>query len=257
MVLPMIYAVVTSLKPNNELWIFPPRFYVSNPTFENFRNLFKLLDTDWVPFTRYLFNTLLITVVGTIGQIALSTVCAYPLACYKFPGSKTIFKTIQTALMFNSAVLAIPSFIIISKLGLIDTYWALLLPAFGSTLGLYLMKQFMEQVIHPSLLESAKLDGASELRICFQIVFPLVKPAWFTLAILCVQSLWTIGSTPYIYTESLKTVNYAMSQIVSAGISRQGVGAAVSIVMLLVPLSFFIFSQANIVETMATSGMKD
>lgn len=257
MILPLLYAVVTSLKPNNELWIFPPRFYVSNPTLKNFRDLFKLLDTEWVPFSRYLFNTIFITVIGTVGQIVLSTLCAYPLACYKFPGSKIIFKTIQTALMFNSAVLAIPSFIIISKLNLIDTHWALIIPACGSTLGLYLMKQFMEQIIHPSLLESAKLDGATELRICFQIVFPLVKPAWFTLAILCVQSLWTIGSTSYIYTENLKTVNYAMSQIVSAGISRQGVGAAVSIVMLLVPLSFFIFSQANIVETMATSGMKD
>lgn len=257
MVLPLLYAVVTSLKPNNELWIFPPRFYVSNPTLKNFRDLFKLLNTDWVPFSRYLFNTIFITVLGTVGQIALSTLCAYPLACYNFPGSKTIFKTIQTALMFNGAVLGIPSFIIISKLHLIDTHWALIIPACGSTLGLYLMKQFMEQIIHPSLLESAKLDGASELRICFQIVFPLVKPAWFTLAILCVQSLWTIGSTSYIYTENLKTINYAMSQIASAGISRQGVGAAVSIVMLLVPLSFFIFSQANIVETMATSGMKD
>lgn len=257
MLLPIVYALVTSLKPNNELWIFPPRLYVSNPTLENYSDLFELMDTAWVPFSRYFFNTLLITLVGSVGHILIATMCAYPLACYRFPGSKFIFNLIQTALMFSASVTAIPSFIIMSRLNLVDSYWALLLPAFASSLGLFLMKQFMEQIVHPSLLESAELDGASEFTKCFTIVFPMVKPAWLTLAIFCVQTLWTVGSTPYIYTENLKTLNYAMSQIVSAGIARQGVGAAVSVVMLIVPLLFFIVSQSNVVETMASSGIKD
>lgn len=257
MMLPIFYAIVTSLKPNNELWIFPPRLYVNNPTFESYKDLFELMNTAWVPFTRYFFNTLLITIVGSVGHIMLATMCAYPLACYRFPGSNFIFKTIQTSLMFSTAVTAIPSFIIMSKLNLIDNYLALILPAIGGSLGLFLMKQFIEQIVHPSLLESAELDGASEFVKCFKIVFPMVKPAWLTLAIFCVQSLWTIGNTSYIYTENLKTLNYAMSQIVSAGISRQGVGAAVSVVMLIVPLLFFIVSQSNVVETMASSGIKD
>ncbi len=257
MLLPIIYAVVTSLKPNNELWLFPPRFYVRNPTLKNYRDLFELMSTSWVPFTRYFFNTCFITVVGSVGHIFLATMCAYPLACYRFPGSRMIFSTVQTALMFSAAVMAIPSFIVISALHLVDTYWALILPALALPLGLFLMKQFIEQIVHPALLESADLDGAGELVKCFRIVFPMVKPAWLTLAIFSVQTLWTVGNTPYIYSEQYKTLSYAMSQIVAAGIARQGVGAAVSIVMMLVPLLFFIISQSNVVETMAASGMKD
>lgn len=257
MLLPIVYAVVTSLKPNNELWLFPPRFYVRNPTMKNYRDLFELMSTSWVPFTRYFFNTCFITVAGSVGHIFLATMCAYPLACYRFPGSRMIFSTVQTALMFSAAVMAIPSFIVISALHLVDTYWALILPALALPLGLFLMKQFIEQIVHPALLESADLDGAGELVKCFRIVFPMVKPAWLTLAIFSVQTLWTVGNTPYIYSEQYKTLSYAMSQIVAAGIARQGVGAAVSIVMMLVPLLFFIISQSNVVETMAASGMKD
>ena len=257
MLLPIVYAVVTSLKPNNELWLFPPRFYVRNPTLKNYRDLFELMSTSWVPFTRYFFNTCFITVVGSVGHIFLATMCAYPLACYRFPGSRMIFSTVQTALMFSAAVMAIPSFIVISVLHLVDTYWALILPALALPLGLFLRKQFIEQIVHPALLESADLDGAGELVKCFRIVFPMVKPAWLTLAIFSVQTLWTVGNTPYIYSEQYKTLSYAMSQIVAAGIARQGVGAAVSIVMMLVPLLFFIISQSNVVETMAASGMKD
>ncbi len=257
MLLPIVYAVVTSLKPNNELWIFPPRFFVRNPTTKNYSGLFELMNTSWVPFSRYFFNTLFITVVGSIGHIMIATMCAYPLACYRFPGSRFIFKLIQTSLMFSASVTAIPTFIVMSKLHLVDSYLALILPAFALPLGLFLMKQFIEQMVHPALLESAELDGASEFIKCFKIVFPMVKPAWLTLAIFSVQTLWTVGNTPYIYTENKKTLNYAMSQIVSAGIARQGVGAAVSVVMLLVPLLFFIISQSNIVETMGSSGIKD
>ena len=257
MLLPIVYAVVTSLKPNNELWIFPPRFFVRNPTTKNYRGLFELMNTSWVPFSRYFFNTLFITVVGSIGHIMIATMCAYPLACYRFPGSRFIFKLIQTSLMFSASVTAIPTFIVMSRLHLVDNHLALILPAFALPLGLFLMKQFIEQMVHPALLESAELDGASEFIKCFKIVFPMVKPAWLTLAIFSVQTLWTVGNTPYIYTENKKTLNYAMSQIVSAGIARQGVGAAVSVVMLLVPLLFFIISQSNIVETMGSSGIKD
>lgn len=257
MLLPIIYAVATSLKPNNELWLFPPRFFVRNPTFKNYRGLFELMSSSWVPFTRYLFNTAFITVVGSLLHIVFAAMCAYPLACYRFPGSRAIFGIIQTALMFSASVTAIPSFIIMSGLNLVDNYLALILPAVASPLGLFLMKQFIDQMVPAALLESADLDGAGELTKCFRLVFPMVKPAWITLAIFSVQSLWVTGNNPYIYSEQLKTLNYAMSQIVSAGIARQGVGAAVSVVMLLVPLIFFIISQSNVVETMSASGMKD
>ncbi len=144
-----------------------------------------------------------------------------------------------------------------SKIHLVDSYGALILPAMGLPLGLFLMKQFMEQTVHPAVLESADIDGAGEMRKFFRIVMPMVRPAWLTLAIFSIQSLWTIGNTPYIYSEELKTLSYAMSQVAAAGISRQGIGAAVSIVMFAVPLLFFIITQSNIVETMSASGMKD
>lgn len=257
MLLPLIYAVSTSLKPNNELWLFPPRFFVSNPTLKSYKGLFELMSSSWVPFTRYLFNTVFITAAGSVGHILVSSMCAYPISRYRFPGANFFFKTVQTSLMFSAAVTAIPSFIVMSRLHLVDSYSSLILPAIGMPLGLFLMKQFMDQTVHPAVLESAEIDGAGEWVKFSRIVMPMVKPAWLTLAIFSIQSLWNIGNTPYIYTEKLKTLSYAMSQIIAAGITRQGVGAAVSIVMLSVPLIFFIITQSNVVETMSSSGMKD
>ena len=257
MVLPVVYAISTSLKPNSELWLFPPRFIVRKPTLKNYTGLFEIMSTSWVPFSRYIFNTVFITVVGCVGPIIISSLCAYPISKYKFPGSQGFFNLVQASLMFSTAVTAIPAFIIMSKIHLVDSYGALILPAMGLPLGLFLMKQFMEQTVHPAVLESADIDGAGEMRKFFRIVMPMVRPAWLTLAIFSIQSLWTIGNTPYIYSEELKTLSYAMSQVAAAGISRQGIGAAVSIVMFAVPLLFFIITQSNIVETMSASGMKD
>lgn len=257
MVLPVVYAISTSLKPNSELWLFPPRFIVRKPTLKNYTGLFEIMSTSWVPFSRYIFNTVFITVVGCVGHIIISSLCAYPISKYKFPGSQGFFNLVQASLMFSTAVTAIPAFIIMSKIHLVDSYGALILPAMGLPLGLFLMKQFMEQTVHPAVLESADIDGAGEMRKFFRIVMPMVRPAWLTLAIFSIQSLWTIGNTPYIYSEELKTLSYAMSQVAAAGISRQGIGSAVSIVMFAVPLLFFIITQSNIVETMSASGMKD
>ena len=257
MLLPMIYAIATSLKPSNELWLFPPRFFVKNPTLKNFRDLFSLMSNSWVPFSRYIFNTLFITVVGTAGHVIIASLCAFPLAKYRFPGTRLFFVVAELALMFSTATTAIPNYLIMSKIGLLDTYWSLILPAFAMSLGLYLMKQFMEQSIPDSLLEAATIDGAGYWVTFWRIVMPLVKPAWLTLIIFSVQSLWGIGNSSFIYSEQLKTMVYAFSQIQAAGVARMGGGGAISVIMMIVPVTVFIFSQSNIVETMATSGMKD
>ena len=257
MALPMVYAISTSLKPNSELWIFPPRFFANHPTWKNYRDLFTLMSNSWAPFSRYVFNTLLITVVGTLGHIIIAAMCAYPIAMYRFPGSNGFFVLVRTALMFSGTVTAIPGFIVVSRLHLLDNYAAVILPALSMPLGLFLMKQFMEQTVHPAVLESASMDGAGEICKFFHIVMPMVRPAWLTLMIFSVQTLWNTGSTPYIYSEQLKTLPYAMSQITAAGIARTGVGAAISVIMMLVPLTVFIISQSNIIETMSSSGMKD
>jgi ABC-type glycerol-3-phosphate transport system permease component len=158
--------------------------------------------------------------------------------------------------MFAPQVTAIPNYMIMSAIGLIDTYWAVIVPAFAFPLGLYLMKQFMEQ-IPDALLEAAKIDGASEYRIFWQVVMPNVKPAWLTLIILLFQMLWGTDGNGFIYSEQLKTLHYASNQIIQGGIARAGVGAAVALILMSVPILLFIFSQSRIIETMATSGMKD
>ena len=254
--LPMINAVSTSLKPLDELWKFPPSLIVvQKPTLKNFSDLVAVMSNSWVPFSRYIFNSFFITAAGTAGNVVFASMAAYPLAKKQVPGGGAFFKLIVFSLMFTPAVTSIPTYMVMSTLGWIDSYLAIIVPAFGSTLGLYLIRQFMLGVPN-ALLEAAKIDGASEWRIFWRIVMPQVKPAWLTAMIFSVQNLWNVGSSNFIDEEKLKTLPYAMSQIVSAGIARAGVGAASTVVMMIVPIAIFLFAQNNIVETMASSGIK-
>jgi len=257
MVLPMVYVLMQSLKPLDELWMYPPRFYVKNPTLGNFKDLFGLMNTSWVPFSRYIFNTVFTSLCGTFGHLFIASMAAYALAKIKFPGGKAIFKTIQTSLMFHSTVTAVTSFILMSAFKMIDSYLAIIIPAWGSTLGLYLMKQFMDSGISDAVLESARLDGASELRTYWTIAMPMVKPAWLTLIVYSFQGLWNQGASIYIYSEQLKSFNYAIGQITAGGIKRAGASAAATVLMMAVPILVFVITQSNIIETMGTSGMKD
>ena len=257
MFLPMLYVVMQSLKPLDELWMFPPRFYVINPTFKNFTDLFKLMGDSWVPFSRYIFNTVFISVVGTCGNLILSSLAAYALSKIKFPGRGWMFQMVVLSLMFHATVTAICNFITMSTLRWVDTYLAIIVPAFCTSLGLYLMKQFMESNITDAVLESARLDGSTEFNTFLTIAMPMVKPAWLTLIIYCFQGLWNAGQSIYIQSEELKTFNYAIGQILAGGIQRAGAGAASTVVMMLVPISVFVITQSNIIETMGSSGMKD
>ena len=257
MVLPMVYTIMQALKPLDELWMYPPRFYVIRPTFTNFRDLFTLMNTSWVPFSRYIFNTVFNSIMGTLGHLFIASMCAYALSKIRFPGHKWIFTTIRTSLMFHSTVTAVTSFILMSSLHIIDTYAAIIIPAWGSTLGLYLMKQFMDTHVPDTVLESARLDGASEIRTYWTIAMPMVKPAWLTLIIYCFQGLWNAGSSIYIYSEQLKSFNYAIGQITAGGIKRAGASAAATVLMMMVPILVFVITQSNIIETMGSSGMKD
>ena len=252
---PLIMTASNAFKPLDELFLFPPRLLPRNVTFDNFRDLSELMSNSWIPVTRYFFNTILITVLGTFGHVLIASMAAYPLAKYKFPGRTLIFTLVVYSLMFAPQVTATPNYIIISRLGLIDNPAAIILPAIASSLGLYLMKQFMEQIPN-ELIESPKIDGASEYRIFFTIVMPLVKPAWLTLIILLFQRLWITDGGSFIFSEELKPVSYALRQIAQGTIERAGTIAAVSFIMMIVPVTFFIFSQSRIVETFSHSGMK-
>ena len=257
MFLPLYYVVIQSFKPLDELFYYPPKFYVINPTWDNFTSLFTLMSESWVPFSRYIFNTVFITFCGTFGNLVLSSLCAYALSKIPFPGRKFFFQLVEKSLMIGSTVGGIITFIIISWLGLMDNYLAIILPAWASTLGLYLMKNFMDSNISTSILESARLDGAGEFRTFWSIAMPMVKPAWLTLIIYSFQGLWNAGASIYIHSEELKTLNYAITQILSAGIVRSGAQAASGVIMMAVPIIVFVVSQSKIIETMGTSGMKD
>ncbi len=257
MFFPMYYLIIQSLKPLDELFYFPPRMYVTNPSFENFSDLFNLLNTSWVPFSRYLFNTVFITVCGTFGNLILSSMCAYALSKLPFPGHKFTFQVIQKSLMINSEVAQLMIFVIISKLGMLDSYWAIIVPALATPLGLYLMKQFIDSNVSTEILESARLDGAGEFRTFWSIAMPMVKPAWLTLIIYSFQGLWNTGQNIYIYSEQLKTLNFTINQVLLEGIVRSGASAAATVVMMIVPIVVFVVSQSRIIETMGSSGMKD
>ncbi|MBO6241238.1 MAG: carbohydrate ABC transporter permease [Butyrivibrio sp.] len=256
MAFPIIYAVSSALKPLDELFKFPPRIFPQHPTLDNFSDLFVTMGKSWVTFTRYLFNTVLITFVGTAGHLIIASMGAFVLAKYDFPGNKAFFKLVTVAMMFTGWVTQIPNYLILNKLGWIDTYWSIIIPAFASPMGLFLMKQFMEG-LPTSLIEAAKIDGANEWKVFSGIVMPNVKPAWMTLIIFSVQALWNNKASTYIYSEERKTLVYALQQIQSGGIARTGQGAAVLVVVMIVPIIIFVFSESQILETMASSGLKD
>lgn len=255
-VMPLVYAISSAFKPLDEIYLYPPRFFVKNPTFNNFQDLLVVMSSSYVPFTRYVFNTVLTTLVGTLGHLLIGSMAAYVLAKYSFPGGKGFFNLCQSALMFNVYVLQIPTYLIMSQLGWVDTYLALIVPAFALPMGLFLMKQFMEQ-IPDALIEAAKIDGAREGRIYLQIVMPNVKPAWLTVTIFSVQNLWNQKGQVYIYSEEYKMLPYALQQIMSGGVARAGVGSAATMVVMMVPIIIFILAQSNILETMDSSGIKD
>lgn len=256
MAMPFIFAVSNAFKPLDEIFMFPPRFFVKNPTLDNFQDLFVLLDDSFIPISRYLFNTSFITVVGTVGNIIACSLAAFVLAKCQFPGKKGLFKIVVLSLMFSGAVTSIPNYLIMSKLNWIDSYLSIIVPAFATPMGLFLMKQFMEG-LPDTIIEAATIDGAGTFRIFAKIAMPMVKPAWLTLMIFSIQGLWNNGGGNFIFDERLKPLPYAMSQIVSGGVARQGVGGAVGVIMMIVPILVFIITQSNIIETMASSGIKE
>ena len=256
MAFPLVFSIASSLKPLDELFRFPPRVFAQHVTLDNFSDLFVTMGQSYVPFSRYLANTVFITFIGTFGHVIIASMAAFVLAKYDFPGGKTFFSIVVTALMFSGYVTGIPNYVIMSRLGMIDTYWAIILPAFAAPIGLFLMKQFMEG-LPTALIEAAHLDGAGEFRIFWSIVMPNVKPAWLTIIIFSVQGLWNTNAATVIYTEKQKTLVYALQQIQAGGIARTGQAAAVTVIVMLVPIIIFILSQSRILETMASSGLKD
>lgn len=255
-VLPMVYCVCTAFKPLEELLIFPPRFFVSRPTWENFTALPTLLGNLHVPLSRYIFNSLFITGISTVLQILAASLAAFVFSKTKVKGRVVLFYIVQFSLLYNGYTLAIPQFLIFNWTHIVDTYWVYILPAIPSSMGVFLMKQYMDSSIPGTLIEAAKIDGASLFRIYGSLIMPISKPAWMTLLLFSFQSMWSAVPSGTVYSESLKTLPYVMSSISSGGTARAGSAMAVTVMLMIPPILVYFISQSNVMETMSTAGMK-
>ncbi len=256
-VLPLIYSVATSLKPLDEILIFPPRFFVKRPTIANYTLLPSLLSKLQVPLSRYVFNSVFITIVGTVCHILAAAAAAFFFSKSKKKWAGVIFLIVQFSLLYNGTTLGVPQYIIFSKMGIIDTYWVYILPHIPSAMGVFLMKQYMDGSVQETVLEAARIDGAGYPLIFWKIVMPMVKPAWLTLLLFAFRDMWATSTLSTIFTESLKTLPAAMSQITNAGIARSGSAMATTVIMMIPPIIVYLISQSNVMETMSNAGMKD
>lgn len=256
MALPIYLAVVMSIKPVEELFIFPPKLYAIRPTLENFSDMFAVLKSNRVPFSRYVFNSLFVTVTVTVCQCIFSSMAAFVLAKCKFPGSRLINGIIVVALLYQSNVIYIMQYMVMAKMGIINSIWALILPSIASPIGLYLMRQSIGQ-IPDAMIEAAKVDGAGLFRICWQIVMPNQKPALMTLIIFAFQTAWNLQAGAVIFDEELKTLPTVVTQAAASGLARAGVAMAAAVFMLIPPILVFMLAQKQVIETMAHSGIKE
>ncbi len=257
--LPLVYLVSTAFKPLDELFVYPPQFFVRHPTVKNFGDLLTSVSSSVVPFTRYIFNSVWVSVTVVVGTVVLSSMGAFALAKYRLPGANFIFSLVIAVLMFSPHVTAIPTYMIVNSLHLIDTYWALVLPKVAVAYNFFLMKQFIEQFPN-DILESGRIDGAGEWYLFWRMVMPNVKPAWATLAVLSFVSNWNDYMTPLIYTssQSMKTLPLAL-QTISGGagtIARTGAMAAATFLTTVPTIVVFVIMKNKVMETMTYSGIK-
>ena len=259
--LPIVYVICNAFKPLEELFVYPPQFFVRNPTMQNFTDFMYATDVSTVPFSRYLFNSVNVTLVTTALTIGFSLCCAYAFSKLKFPALRGLFQMITIALMFSPEAVVITRYLIVNSLNIIDTFWAHILPHLALPMGVFLIKQFMDQV-PDSLCEAAKIDGANEIRILWSIITPAVLPAVGAVLIIAFQNVWGDMTTSTLYTvsESMKTLPYFVSSLTSgltaSSVARKGATAAAGRLMLLPNFIIFAVLQKSMIETMVTSGIK-
>ncbi len=259
MLLPIIFIFNQAFKPQSELFAYPPTFFVKHPTLDNFIELLRVISSSGVPFSRYLFNSLVITLIGVFLAILFTALSAYALSKMKFKGKKFLFELNTIALMFVPVAVQIPRYIIVAKSGLIDTYAAHILPVITMPVAMFLVKQFVDQIPN-DYIEAAKIDGASEMEIFFQIILPIIKPALATVGILAFQMIWndTSTSTLFINDETKRTLAFFLSTLTGSAnsVAGQGMAAAAGLILFLPNLILFIILQRKVMSTMAYSGLK-
>jgi len=262
MLLPILFIFSTAFKPPDELFAFPPRFFVIRPTLKNFQDLFSKLTTSGIPVSRYLFNSILITIITVISSIVVSSMGAFALSKKNFALKQILFTVNNIALMFVPIAVSIPRFLVIQRMGLLNTFPVHILPVLAMPVGLFLLKQFMDG-IPDEIIEAAQIDGASDWYIYLRIILPMIRPALATIAILTFQAAWNNAeiSTLYVNDESLRNLAFYLntlnSQTTGANIvAGQGIAAAAALIMFMPNLIIFIFLQGQVMSTMSHSGLK-
>lgn len=262
MLLPIVFIFSHAFKPPEELFAYPPRFFVVRPTLKNFTDLFARISTSEVPVSRYLFNSVMVTLLTVLASVGVGSTAAFALSKKQFRLKNTLFAINTVALMFVPVAVTIPRFLIIQQLGLLNTFWVHILPALAMPVGLFLLKQFMDALPN-EMIEAAQIDGASDLQIYWHIILPLTRPALATIAILAFQASWNNVDTSamYINEEQLKTFAFYLSSLTSttAGanlVAGQGMAAAASLIVFLPNLIIFILLQSQVMSTMSHSGLK-
>lgn len=255
--LPLIYAVSTSFKPLDEILLFPPKFFVRRPTLENYIALSSLLSDRTVPLTRYIFNSVVVTLFTTAIYILISSMAAFSLSKSKFRCKNALFMVVQFALLFNTYTLAVPQYLILSEMGVINSYWAYIMPQLATTLGVFLTKQYIEGYIPDAFMEAAKIDGAGYFRIFFSIVLPLIKPILLTLLLFSFRDVWAFIPQGTIFSEPIKTLPFLMSQISGGSIARSGSVMAITVIMMIPPIIVYLISQSNVMDSMSSAGIKE
>ena len=261
MLLPVVYIINHAFKPLDELFLFPPRFLVERPTLRNFQDLFRTASVTGVPMTRYLFNSIIVTVATIFATLFITAISAYALSKKKFKQKNWLLKINETALMFVPIAVMIPRYLVIVNLGLHNNILAHIVPMLAMPIGLFLVKQFIDQ-IPDSLIEAAKLDGANDVKIIIKIIVPLIKPALATVALLTFQSVWNSveSSNLFVVDETLRTFAFYMGTLTATTgdniVAGAGMGAAAALIMFLPNLIMFIFMQSRVMNTMSHSGIK-
>ncbi len=260
MVPPIIFIFSHAFKPINELYLYPPRFFVSNPTLFNLQQLFLKSQAVIIPFSRYLFNSILTTTLTVSAVIFISSLAAYAFSKHDFPGKNLFFSLTIVSLMFAPEAVTIPRYLVIANLGIMNTYFVHILPLIAAPVGVFLMKQFTDQ-IPGALIEAAKIDGAKEFAIFFRIVIPILMPAVATVGILAFQLSWTQIETSTLFTQddSMKTLPFfvlALTNALGNNVVGQGIAAAAGLIIFVPNLVIFLLFQRKILMTMAHSGIK-
>ncbi|WP_409345553.1 carbohydrate ABC transporter permease [Paenibacillus sp. MBLB4367] len=260
MLMPLVYIFNHAFKPLHELFLFPPTFFVQQPTFQNFYDLLNATQDTFLPVTRFIFNSIIVTILATVGMVIFGALCAYPLSKHRFPGRTLIFGLILLSLMIAVETMGIPRYIVVKYLGIMNTYMGHVLPLLALPVGVFLLKQFMDQIPN-ELLEAAKLDGASEWNVFIRVVVPIVTPAIATITILAFQTAWGNADTSALFMQddAMKTLPFYVNSLTSNlanSVARQGAAAAASLLMFIPNLIIFLFSQRKVIQTMAHSGIK-